>query len=152
MEFEEVTHRIIGCAYKVFQTLGFGFLESIYQKALLIELEKAGLKVEAEKSLKVYYQDQVVGDFSIDILVEEEVVLELKSVENLARAHEVQLVNYLKGLGKDIGLLINFGPEGVEVKRKYRQGKKIIRQDQQDLPENTKQDFASTRNSFRTAD
>jgi len=123
MEFEEVTHRIIGCAYKVFQTLGFGFLESIYQKALLIELEKAGLKVEAEKSLKVYYQDQVVGDFSIDILVEEEVVLELKSVENLARAHEVQLVNYLKGLGKDIGLLINFGPEGVEVKRKYRQVK-----------------------------
>ena len=124
MEFEEVTHRIIGCAYNVFRTLGFGFLESIYQKALLIELEKAGLKAEAEKSLKVYYNGQVVGDFSIDILVEDEIIMELKSVESLAKVHEVQLVNYLKGLEKDIGLLINFGPEGVEVKRKYRQGKK----------------------------
>ena len=123
MEFEEVTHRIIGCAYNVFRTLGFGFLESIYHKALLIELEKAGLKAEVEKSLKVYYNGQVVGDFSIDILVEDEIILELKSVESLARVHEVQLVNYLKGLEKDIGLLINFGPEGVDIKRKYRQGK-----------------------------
>jgi len=131
MEFEEITHRIIGCAYNVFKTLGFGFLESIYQKALLIELEKAGLMAESEKPLKVYYDDNVVGDFSIDILVEEEVVLELKSVEKLAKTHEVQLVNYLKGLGKDVGLLINFGPDGVEVKRKYRQGRKIIRQDEQ---------------------
>lgn len=123
MEFEEVTHQIIGCAYNVFRTLGFGFLESIYQKALLIELEKAGLKAEVEKPLKVYYDGRAVGEFSIDILVEGEIILELKSVESLAKAHEVQLVNYLKGLEKDIGLLINFGPEGVEVKRKYRQRK-----------------------------
>ena len=123
MEFEEVTHQIIGCAYNVFRTLGFGFLESIYQKALLIELEKAGLKAEVEKPLKVYYDGRAVGEFSIDILVEGEIILELKSVESLAKAHEVQLVNYLKGLEKDIGLLINFGPEGVELKRKYRQRK-----------------------------
>jgi GxxExxY protein len=123
MEFEEVTHRIIGCAYNVFKTLGFGFLENIYHKALLIELEKAGLKAETEKPLKVFYEDRVVGDFSIDILVEDEIVLELKSVERLAKVHEVQLVNYLKGLEKDIGLLINFGPKSVDIKRKYRQVK-----------------------------
>ncbi len=123
MELEETTHRIIGCAYNVFKVLGYGFLESVYQKALLVELKKSGLKAEIEKPLKVYYLDQVVGDFAIDILVEDAIILELKSVENLSKAHEVQLVNYLKGLEKDIGLLINFGPNGVEVKRKYRQPK-----------------------------
>ncbi len=123
MEKEDITHKIIGAAYKVFNTLGFGFLESIYHKALLIELQKAGLKVESEKALKVYYNDIVIGDFSIDIFVEDAVVIELKSVENLSKAHEVQLVNYLNGLEKEIGLLINFGPSGVDVKRKYRKPK-----------------------------
>ena len=125
MEKEDITHKIIGCAYAVFNTLGFGFLESIYHKALLIELQKAGLKVESEKALKVYYNDIVIGDFSIDIFVEDAVVIELKSVENLSKAHEVQLVNYLNGLEKEIGLLINFGPNGVDVKRKYRKPEKV---------------------------
>jgi GxxExxY protein len=120
MEFEDITHKVIGCAYKVFNRLGFGFLESVYQKALMIELNKAGLAAESEKPLKVRYDGQVVGDFLIDVLVESEIVVELKSVEHLSEAHEVQLVNYLKGLDKDIGLLINFGPSGVEVRRKYR--------------------------------
>jgi len=128
MEHEELTHKIIACAYKVFNTLCFGFLESVYHKALLIELVKAGLYAESEKSLKVYYENQVVGDFSVDLLVEHEIIVELKSVERLVKAHEVQLVNYLTVLRKDVGLLINFGPEGVRVKRKYRN----IRQDQQD--------------------
>lgn len=125
MEFEEITHTIIGCAYNVFNTLGFGFLESVYQKAILIELQKVGLKAESEKPMKVYYNGQVVGDFSIDILVADGVIVELKSVERLAKAHEVQLVNYLNGLKKDTGLLINFGPTGVEVKRKYRKGRNV---------------------------
>ena len=125
MEKEDITHKIIGCAYTVFNALGFGFLESIYHKALLIELQKAGLKVESEKALKVYYNDIVIGDFSIDIFVEDAVVIELKSVENLSKAHEVQLVNYLNGLEKEIGLLINFGPNGVDVKRKYRKPEKV---------------------------
>ena len=99
---------------------GFGFIESIYHKALLIELQNAGLKAESEKALKVYYNDIVIGDFLIDVFVEDAVVIELKSVENLSKAHEVQLVNYLNGMKKDIGLLINFGPSGVDVKRKYR--------------------------------
>ena len=132
MKHEELTHKIIACAYKVHNTLGFGFLESIYHKALLIELTKAGLTAESEKPLKVHYDDQVIGEFYVDLLVGSEIILELKSVEKLARAHEVQLVNYLTALRKDVGLLINFGPEGVQVKHKYR---KAIRQDQQDRPD-----------------
>jgi len=120
VKHEEITHKIIGCAYKVFNQLGFGFLESVYQKAMFIELTKTGLKVEVEKLLRVYYDDEVIGEFSADLFVEEMIVVELKSVENMVKAHEVQLVNYLNGLEKDIGLLINFGPSGVEVKRKYR--------------------------------
>jgi len=123
MKHENITHRIIGCAYKVFNQLGFGFLESVYKKSMIIELTKGGLKVEAEKPLKVYYNDQVVGDFYVDLFVEDTIVVELKSVSKLAKEHEVQLVNYLNGLRKDVGLLINFGPTGVEVKRKYREAK-----------------------------
>jgi GxxExxY protein len=121
MEYKDITHKIIGSAYQVFNQLGFGFLESVYKKAMVIELTKDDLKVESEKPLKVYYDNEVVGDFYIDLFVEETVVVELKSVQNLAKEHEVQLVNYLNGLKKDIGLLINFGPTGVEIKRKYRQ-------------------------------
>ncbi len=130
MEYQDLTQTIIGCAYKVYNTLGFGFLESVYKKSMVVELTKNTQEVEEEKPLKVYYDDEIVGDFYIDLLIENEIIVELKSVENLVKAHEVQLVNYLKGLKKDIGLLINFGPTGVEVKRKYR--KPIVRQDQQD--------------------
>ena len=121
MEYEEITHKIIGAAYKVFGQLGFGFLESVYRKAMVIELGKTGLKVEEEKPIQVYYDDHVVGDFKVDLFVEEAVVVELKSVQNMVKEHEVQLVNYLNALKKEIGLLINFGPSGVEVRRKYRQ-------------------------------
>jgi len=117
---EDITHQIIGCAYEVFNKLGFGFLESVYKKSMFIELNKNELKVEQEKPLKVYYESRVVGDFFVDLLVADEIVIELKSVQNLLKQHEVQLVNYLNGLDKEIGLLINFGPNGVDVKRKYR--------------------------------
>ena len=126
MEYEELTHKIIGCIYKVFNELGFGFLESIYKKAMIIELTKSDLKVESEKPLKVYYDDQVLGDFFIDLYVEDKVIVELKSVQHLVKEHEVQLVNYLQGLQKDIGLLINFGPSGVDVKRKFRTPKQDL--------------------------
>ena len=123
MEHEELTYKIIGCAHRVYNQLGFGFLESVYKNAMIIELKKNDLKVEAEKPLKVYYDDQVVGDYCVDLYVEDAVVVELKAVEHLSKQHEVQVVNYLSGLEKDIGLLINFGPSSVEVKRKYRASK-----------------------------
>lgn len=120
MKNEEITHKIIGCAYKVYNNLGFGFLESIYQKALVVEFAKIGLSFEVEKPLKVHYEDHIIGDFYLDLFVENEIIVELKSVQAFAKEHEVQLVNYLNGMKLDIGLLINFGPTGVDVKRKYR--------------------------------
>jgi GxxExxY protein len=129
MEHEELTYRIIGCAHKVYNQLGFGFLESVYKNAMIIELVKNGLKVEAEKPLKVYYDEQVVGDYFVDLYVEDAVVAELKAVEHLSKQHEVQVVNYLRGLEKDIGLLINFGPSSIEVKRKYRTSKTSTKSD-----------------------
>ena len=124
MDKEDITHKIIGCAYTVFNTLGFGFLESVYQNALIIELKKVDLNVESEKKLKVHYDGQVIGELSADLVIEDSIIVELKSVEHLSKAHEVQLVNYLNGLKKEIGLLINFGPGGVKVKRKYRKNDK----------------------------
>jgi len=120
MEYEDITHKIIGAAYQVYNQLGFGFLESVYKKAMIIGLTKDNLGVKAEEPLKVYYDNQIVGDFYVDLFVEDEIIVELKSVRNITKEHEVQLVNYLNGLKKDIGLLINFSPSGVQVKRKYR--------------------------------
>ena len=117
MKHEELTGKIIESAYTVHNTLGFGFLENVYQNALIIELEKTGLKAEKEKSVKVLYQGKIVGDYIADVIVEDKVILELKSVKDLHPAHEVQLVNYLKATGIEVGLLINFG-HSVKVKRK----------------------------------
>ena len=120
MKHEDLTRNIIACAYKVHNKLGFGFLESVYRRAMMIELAKTGLKAKEEKPLTVYYDEHIVGDFSADILVEDEVIVELKSVQQVAKGHELQLVNYLNGIKLDIGLLINFGPRSVDIKRKYR--------------------------------
>ena len=117
MKHKELTAKIIECAYKVHNSLGFGFLEAVYQNALLIELLKASLQAEKEKKIQVYYDTQLVGDYMADIIVENKVILELKSVKELHPAHSAQLINYLKTTGIEVGLLINFG-ESVEVKRK----------------------------------
>ncbi|MCI0747639.1 MAG: GxxExxY protein [Verrucomicrobia subdivision 3 bacterium] len=116
----ELTQKIIGCAMKVHSTLGPGFLESVYQKALAHELRKAGLNVEWEKPIAVTYDGVPVGDVSADMLVENKVMLELKANHALAPANEVQLVNYLTATGIEIGLLLNFGAERLEFKRKTR--------------------------------
>lgn len=120
MQDEELTQTIIGCAYRVYNTLGFGFLESVYEKSLLIELQKQGLQAESQRPVSVYYDGLSVGDFVADVLVHEKIILELKSVKQLNKAHEVQLVNYLTATGIELGLLLNFGPVKVEVKRKRR--------------------------------
>ena len=120
MQYEEITEKIIGSAYSVYNKMGFGFLESVYEKCLLIELKKEGLKAETQKAITVYYENEVVGEFKADILVEDAVVLELKSVKEISQAHEVQLVNYLVATGKEVGLILNFGEQKVEIKRKIR--------------------------------
>ena len=117
MKHKELTAKIIECAYKVHNTLGFGFIEAVYQNAMLIEVLKAGLQAEKEKKIQVYYDTQLVGDYMADIIVEGKVILELKSVKELHPAHSAQIINYLKATGIEVGLLINFG-ESVEIKRK----------------------------------
>ena len=121
MKDQELTKKVIGCAYKVYNRMGFGFLESVYERCMLIELARAGLKSEAQVPIEVYYDNEVVGTFYADVLVENRIIIELKSVYGLVKAHEVQLVNYLMATGKEVGLLINFNKTKVEVKRKVRE-------------------------------
>ena len=121
MEYKDLTEKIIGCAYEVYNKMGFEYLESVYEKCLLIELRKAGLTAEAQKPIKVQYDGEIVGDFIADIVVNDTVIIELKSVRRIVKAHEAQLVNYLVATGKPVGLLLNFGEQMVEVKRKVRE-------------------------------
>jgi GxxExxY protein len=121
MEYEELTEEIIGCAYKVYNRMGFGFLESVYEKCLIIELSKAGLSADSQEPITVFYDGEIVGDFVADIIVDDTIILELKSVRRIVKVHEIQLVNYLVATGKPVGLLINFGERKVEIKRKLRE-------------------------------
>ena len=119
-ETYDLCGQIIGLAMKVHSTLGPGFLESVYQNALIWELRKAGLKGEAERPISVRYDGQIVGAFTADLLVNNCVIIELKASQSLAKAYEVQLVNYLTATGFDEGLLLNFGAERLEFKKKFR--------------------------------
>jgi GxxExxY protein len=120
MEHEKITETIIGCAYRVYNNMGFGFLESVYEKCLLIEMRKAGLDAEIQKPITVYYDGEVVGEFVADMIVNDAVIIELKSVRRIIKAHEIQLVNYLVATGKPVGLILNFGEIKVEIKRKVK--------------------------------
>jgi GxxExxY protein len=117
---EALTKRIIGCAFKVHNTLGSGFLEKVYENALRFELTKRGLSVKQQEPIQVYYEGEIVGDFYADLRVENRVIIELKAVRAFDKEHEVQLVNYLTATGINTGLLLNFGPS-VQVKRKFRE-------------------------------
>jgi GxxExxY protein len=120
VKHEDITSKIIGAAYAIHNKMGGGFLESVYERCMLIELRKAGLLVEHQKPIAVYYDDAMVGEFVADLLVEDTVVVELKAVRELLRIHEVQLVNYLTATNKPVGLLINFGTNRVQVIRKVK--------------------------------
>ena len=115
---EELTGRIIKVFYKIYNTLGYGFIESIYHNSMIIELVKEGLSIETEKPISVYYGPNVVGTFSADLVVEEKIILELKAKESLHSADEAQLTNYLRATDVELGFLLNFGKEP-EFKRKY---------------------------------
>jgi GxxExxY protein len=116
----DLAGKVIGLAMKIHSTLGAGFLESVYHQALAHELTKTGIRFESEKPLRVFYDGVLVGDFVADFLIENELIVELKAVQNLTPAHEVQTVNYLIATGKDVGLLIDFGSERLEFKKKFR--------------------------------
>jgi GxxExxY protein len=113
----DLTEKIIGCAYKVYNELGAGFIEKVYENALMIELKNEGLAAQQQYPVKVYYQEILIGDYVADIVVEDKVIVELKAVSQLTKAHEVQLVNYLKATKLEVGLLINFGDQ-ISIKRK----------------------------------
>ena len=122
----DLTYRIIGCVQRVHRILGAGFLEQVYQNALLIELQEAGLEVTAQAPIEVLYREQVVGIYRADLLVNGLVILELKAVENLVEAHEVQLVNYLRATDIEVGLLVNFG-EKLDIRRRiFTNDRKVL--------------------------
>jgi len=113
----EITERVIGCAFVVANTLGNGFLEKVYENALAHELRKSGLSVEQQKSIKVNYDGIVVGDYVADLLVQDMVLVELKAVKSLDDIHLAQCLNYLRATGLKVCLLANFGTPKVQIKR-----------------------------------
>lgn len=113
----ELTGKIIGCAFEVQNNLGCGFLEKVYQKALLYELQANGLTVETQKSLKIVYKDQNIGTYLADLIVEGKIIVELKTVEFLTKVHMAQTLNYLKASGYEVGLILNFARPKLEYKR-----------------------------------
>jgi GxxExxY protein len=119
-ELNQITEKIIGCAFKVGNTLGCGFLEKVYENALVHELRKAGLRVQQQYPIKVYYDGIVVGEFTVDLLVEECVLVELKAIKSLGDKEQAQCLNYIKATKLSICLLINFGNPKIEIKRVVR--------------------------------
>jgi len=117
MQEEELTEKILATSFEVINELGAGFLESVYEKSLLIALRDKGLKVNSQVSVPVHFRGQIVGDFFADIIVDDTILLELKAVKNLAPEHLAQVINYLKGTGLQTALLINFGNKKLEYRR-----------------------------------
>jgi GxxExxY protein len=128
MIHEETTSKILGAFYAVYNTLGHGFLEKVYENALVIELRKQGMVAEPQKRIEVFYEGHRVGDYCADIVVNGSVVLELKAAECLAPEHEAQLINYLKGTDIEVGLLLNFGPKPQFIRRILTNDRKDFRQ------------------------
>ncbi|MBI4831144.1 MAG: GxxExxY protein [Candidatus Lindowbacteria bacterium] len=117
LELDRITKSIVGCAYKVSNTLGAGFVEKVYENALVLELQKAGLKTEQQYPIRVKYDGVVVGEFSADLLVEQSVIVELKAMKNFDEVHVAQCMNYPKATGLPVCLLVNFGKPKAEVRR-----------------------------------
>jgi GxxExxY protein len=116
-ELKELTYQIIAAAFEVHNVLGYGFLEGVYEKSLVKELKARDIKAETQSQISVEYKGENVGYYCADVIVNDTIILELKSVEALNKAHEAQLLNYLKATGRRIGILINFGKDKVEYKR-----------------------------------
>ena len=117
MKHKELTEDIIKIFYKVYNTLGYGFLEKIYENSMMIEFRKAGISAESQAPIKVVYEDEIVGEHAADIIVDNKVIIELKAAKKIAEDHHAQLLNYLKATDIEVGLLLNFGPKP-EISRK----------------------------------
>jgi GxxExxY protein len=117
MDIEDITYQINGAIFEVNSILGSGFLEKVYENALIVELRKRGLKAVAQVPITIKYKEEMVGEYFADILVEEIVIIEMKVVEQLQKIHEAQLLNYLKATGLKVGLLVNFKYPRAEIKR-----------------------------------
>lgn len=117
LKYEELSKKVIAAAYEVHNELGHGFLEKVYKNALAVELKNVGVKCNLEVPLQIAYRSEIVGEYVADIVVDGKIIVEAKAVSNLNPAHEVQLVNYLKATGLQVGLLINFG-QSIQIKRR----------------------------------
>jgi GxxExxY protein len=115
----DLKEKIIGCFFSVYNQLGYGFSEKIYENAMVIELQQLGLKVEQQKPIIVYYHGQVVGEYFMDMIVKDVVIVELKAVRRILSEHEAQLLNYLKATSIEVGLLLNFGPKARHIRKTY---------------------------------
>jgi len=123
---KELSGKIINCFYTVYNTLGFGFLEKVYENAMMIELRENGIKAEKQKPIKVYYNEELVGEYFADIIVEDLIIIELKAAEGIVEEHESQLINYLKATDKEVGLLLNFGKKPEFRRKIFTNDKKKI--------------------------
>ena len=117
MKINDLTYQINGAIFEVNRILGSGYLEKVYENALLIELHERGLKAESQVPIRIKYKSKIAGDYIADILVEEKVIIELKAVEKLTKLHEAQLLNYLKATGINLGILVNFQNKKADIKR-----------------------------------
>jgi GxxExxY protein len=113
----DITDQIIKAFYSVYNGLGYGFLEKVYENAMMIELNKIGFNVKNQAPIKVFYEEKEIGNYFADLLVEDKVIVELKSAENICEEHEAQLINYLRATKIEVGLLLNFG-KSAQIKRK----------------------------------
>ena len=114
---KELTYKIIGCAMEVHRELGFGFLEKVYENAMMVQLKKEGVEAKQQQGVSVQFSGETVGEYFADILIEDKVIVELKAVDSLIKPHFAQVLNYLKATGMKVGLLLNFGPQGLQHKR-----------------------------------
>lgn len=117
MDDKQITEKIIGSALKVSNTLGIGFLEKVYENALVVELRRSKILFEQQKMLTVHYEGETVGEYIADLIVEKEIIIELKAAKAIDNIHQAQLINYLRATGLHIGLILNFGTPRLGIKR-----------------------------------
>lgn len=114
---KELTYKVIGCAMVVHRELGYGFLEKVYENAMMVQLRKEGIEAKQQQGVSVQFSGEIVGEYFADILIENKIIIELKAVDSLIERHFAQVLNYLKATDIKVGLLLNFGPQGLQHKR-----------------------------------